>query len=98
MVSKIIFIFATVKRDLPMNNVYVRPENPLRNMAEYMLSIISHFAECKGLNEQQAYRYMKRYGGIKLINDYYRIMHTLSFKDAIDAMTSYMHRQGGAIV
>lgn len=72
--------------------------NKLRDKAEYLLSVISHFAERKGLNEMQAYRYAKRYGGIRLIDEHYDIMHTLSFDDAIDSMTSYMQRQGGAIL
>lgn len=32
-----------------------------------------------------------------MIDEYYDIMHTLSFTDALDSMTVYMRRQGGAV-
>lgn len=69
----------------------------LRNKAEYLLSLVSQFADSKGLSEQQAYRYINHYGGIELIDRHYGIMHTLSFADALDALTSYIKRQGGGI-
>lgn len=72
-------------------------QNILRDKAEYLLSIISHFAERNNLNVMQAYRYAKRFGGINLVDKHYTIMHTLGFDDALDSFTSYMKRQGGAI-
>nr|WP_325289249.1 DUF3791 domain-containing protein [uncultured Bacteroides sp.] len=71
--------------------------SPVRDKAEYLLSLISHFAKRNGLNVMQAYRYVKRYGGVRLIDEHYPIMHTLSFDDALDSLTSYLKRQGGAI-
>ena len=69
----------------------------IRDKAEYLLSLISHFAERNGLNKMQAYRYIKRFGGIKLVDEHYNIMHTLSFDEALDSLTHYLNRQGGAI-
>lgn len=69
----------------------------VRDKAEYLLSLISHFAERNGLNVMQAYRYVKRFGGVELVNEHYNIMHTLSFDDALDSLTNYLHRRGGAI-
>lgn len=69
----------------------------LRDKAEYLMSLISHFAERNGLSIPQAYRYVKRYGGICLVDEHYDIMHTLSFTDALESMTMYMKRQGGAV-
>ena len=59
----------------------------LRDKAEYLMSLISHFAERNGLSVPQAYRYVKRYGGICLVDEHYDIMHTLSFTDALGSMT-----------
>lgn len=39
----------------------------LRDKAEYLMSLISHFAERNGLSIPQVYRYVKRYGGICLL-------------------------------
>lgn len=69
----------------------------IRDKAEYLLCLVSHFAERNGLNVMQAYRYIKRFGGVKLVDEHYNIMHTLSFDDAMDSLTNYLKRQGGAI-
>lgn len=69
----------------------------IRDKAEYLFSIIYHFAERNKLTVQQAYRYIKRYGGVQLVDEHYDIMHTLSFNDALDSLTSFLRRQGGAI-
>lgn len=76
----------------------IAERNITRDKAEYLLSLISHFAERNGLNVQQAYRYVKRFGGVKLVDEHYNVMHTLSFNDALDSLTHYLQRQGGAIV
>ena len=44
----------------------------LRDKAEYLMSLISHFAERNGLSVPQVYRYVKRYGGICLVVELYR--------------------------
>lgn len=69
----------------------------LRDKAEYLLAMVDHFAEKNRLSVPQAYRYFKRYGGVCLIDEHYDIMHTLSFSDALESMTVYMKRQGGAV-
>lgn len=75
----------------------MKKKNILRNKAEYLLALVSHFAERNGLNVPQAYRYIKRYGGVRLVDEHYDIMHTLSFADALESMTVYMKRQGGTV-
>lgn len=72
-------------------------KNVLRDKAEYLLALVSHFAERNGLSVPQAYRYIKRYGGVRLVDEHYDIMHTLSFADALESMTVYMKRQGGMV-
>lgn len=89
------YICHAIDKSGPMNTVV--EHSPVRDKAEYLLSLISHFAKRNGLNVMQAYRYVKRYGGVRLIDEHYPIMHTLSFDDALDSLTSYLKRQGGAI-
>lgn len=69
----------------------------LRDKAEYLMALVSHFAENNGLSESQAYNYIKRYGGVSLVDEHYDIMHTLSFTEALESMTVYMKRQGGTV-
>ena len=59
------------------------------------MSLISHFAERNGLSIPQVYRYVKRYGGICLVDEHYDIMHTLRFIDALESMTMYMNAKEG---
>lgn len=54
----------------------------IRDKAEYLMSLISHFAKWHNLNVLQSYRYVKRYGGVDMVDKHYDIMHTLSFSDA----------------
>lgn len=70
----------------------------IRDKAEYLMSLISHFAKWHNLNVLQSYRYVKRYGGVDMVDKHYDIMHTLSFSDAMDMLINYMKRQGGGIV
>jgi hypothetical protein len=60
----------------------------LRDKAEYLMALVSRFAEMNGLSILQAYQYIKRYGGIGMIDEYYDIMHTLSFTDVLDSYQS----------
>ena len=70
----------------------------IRDKAEYLMSLISHFAKWHNLNVQQSYRYVKRYGGVDMVDKHYDIMHTLSFSDAMDMLVNYVKRQGGGIL
>lgn len=72
--------------------------NQLRDKAEYLMSLIAHFAERNGLTVMQAYRYCKRFGAINLVDEHYEIMHTLSFPEALESITIYMQRKGGSLV
>ena len=71
--------------------------SPIRDKAEYLMSLIAHFAERQGLTVMQAYRYCKRFGGITLVDEHYEIKHTLSFQEALDSMITYMKRKGGSL-
>ena len=69
----------------------------IKDKAEYLMALISNFAKNHGLNVFQSYRYVKRYGGIELVDEHYEIMHTLSFAEALDMLVNYLKRQGGKI-
>ena len=72
-------------------------EEEVRNNEEYVVAIISEFAKAKHLTQSQAFRYLRRFKGISLINLHYNIMHTLRMEDVLDDLTAYCRRQGGAI-
>lgn len=70
----------------------------VRNKAEYIIASVNEFARRHGLTEIQAYRYLKRFSGIDMLERFYGVMHTLSFKDTTDDLTAFCHRNGGGLL
>lgn len=66
-----------------------------KDISEYMVHLISAFASHYSLTDVEAYRYLHRFGAIKVAHDYYDVMHTQTFDDMIQSMASYCHRKGG---
>lgn len=58
---------------------------------------IAEFGKKHRLSEQQAYRYLKQFGAIELIDRCYDVMHTQSFSDMVTDVTTYCHRKGGRL-
>ena len=49
------------------------------------------------MTEVEAYRYLNQYGAIKVMHDFYDVMHTQPFDDMVQSMASYCHRKGGEL-
>lgn len=64
---------------------------------EYTIAAISEFAKRHNLSTVEAFRYLKRFRGLEMLDKFYDVMHTLSFKDTTDDLTAYCYRQGGAL-
>lgn len=69
-----------------------------KDKVEYIIAFISDFAKTHSLSTMQAYRYLERFKGLEFIDKFYGVLHTFSFEDAIDDLTAYCHRKGGALV
>lgn len=54
----------------------------------------SGFGKKHGLPRIEAYRYLKRFKGMEMLDKFYYVMHTFSFKDTTDDLTAFCHRQG----
>lgn len=70
----------------------------IKDKIEYVIAAISEFGKRHGLSRVEAYRYLKRYHGMDMLDKFYDVMHTLSFKDVTDDLTAFCHRHGGALV
>lgn len=70
----------------------------IKEKVEYVIAAISEFGQRHKLSRAEAYRYLKRFKGLEMLDKFYDVMHTLSFKDTTDDLTAYCHRQGGALV
>ena len=70
----------------------------ISDKVEYVIAVISEFGKRHGLSRVEAYRYVKRFQGMDMLDKFYDVMHTLSFKDVTDDLTAFCHRHGGALV
>ena len=66
-----------------------------KHISEYIVALIAAFANHYSMTEVEAYRYLSRYGAIKVAHDFYDVMHTQSFDDMVQSMASYCQRKGG---
>lgn len=69
----------------------------IKDISEYIVLFIAAFARRYSLTDVEAYRYLHHYGAIKVVHDYYDVMHTQSFDDMVQSMAIYCRRKGGII-
>lgn len=68
-----------------------------KDKIEYMVMIVAEFAKRYRLTTKQAYRYIVRYKGFELCEEFYGIMHTLSIDDDLDSLATYCRKNGGLL-
>jgi len=64
---------------------------------QYLVALISEFAQHYHLTPAQAERYISRYGALELCDKHYNSMHTLSWSDNINSIATYCRRKGGKL-
>ena len=69
----------------------------IRDIAEYIVALISAFASRFSMTDVEAYKYLHRYGAIKVAHDYYDVMHTQPMDDMVQSMAVYCQRNGGEL-
>jgi len=69
----------------------------IKDIAEYLVVLIRLFARRFSMTEVQAYRYLRQYGAIKVVHEFYDVMHTQPFDDMVESMVSYCRRKGGTL-
>lgn len=67
------------------------------NTIEYLILIVSEFAQENQISEVEAYRYLNMYGAMQLCEKHYDIMHTLSVEENVDSLKDYCRRKGGSL-
>lgn len=71
-----------------------REEN---NKLKYFIALIAEFARRYGIGEKQAFNYIRRFKGMDYLNDFYDVLHTQSFEDAIESTSIICQRHGGML-
>ncbi|MCF0181048.1 MAG: DUF3791 domain-containing protein [Muribaculaceae bacterium] len=67
------------------------------NLLKYTIAVVAEFAKHFGISQKQSFNYLKRFLGLDYLLEYYDVLHTLSFEDAIEAMTAICKRNGGLL-
>ncbi len=63
------------------------------NKIEYLVLLVTAFADQSKMTEAEAYRYLSRYGALALCEKHYGIMHTLSLEENLQTLQEYCHRK-----
>ncbi len=69
----------------------------VKDISEYIVALIAAFASHYSMTDAEAYRYLNAHGAIKVMHDYYDVMHTQPFDDMVQSMASYCQRKGGTL-
>ncbi len=64
-----------------------------KDISEYIVLLIAAFASRYQMTDAEAYRYLSRYGAIKVAHDFYDVMHTQPMADMVQSMATYCHRK-----
>ena len=59
--------------------------------------LIAAFASHYSMTDAEVYRYLSRYGAIKVVHDFYDVMHTQPMNDMVQSMITYCQRKGGEL-
>ena len=66
----------------------------MKDKIKYIVALIAEFASHYQLTDAQAVRYLQQYHAIELCDKHYEVMHTLTFRDNIESLTTYCKRRG----
>lgn len=68
-----------------------------KNMIDYFVICINEFANRYRLTAKEAFEYLYEFQGLKFLENFYDIQHTLSFDDTVDNLTVVCQNNGGKI-
>ena len=68
------------------------------DISEYIIWLISDFAKRYSITNIKAYEYLKQYRAIDFIQDYYDVLHTFSFEQAVEDISKYCAHRGGKLI
>ena len=72
------------------------PQNVM-NIIEYLVLIVSEFANRNSISEAEAYAYLGTYGALAVCEKHYGVIHTLSVEENIESLAEYCRRKGGQL-
>lgn len=67
------------------------------NKLRYTIALIAEFAKTFSMKDNEAFNYLKNYRGLDYLSQFYDVLHTLTFDDAIEAIANICHSHGGSL-
>lgn len=64
---------------------------------KFTIALIAEFAKKFDISKKQAYNYLRRFKGLDYLKDFYDVLHTLSFEEAIHDISIICFRNGGKL-
>jgi predicted methyltransferase len=77
--------------------IFAIPMVSVNDISEYIVALIAAFASHYNMTDVEAYKYLNKYGAIKVAHDFYDVMHTQPMDDMVQSMSSYCKRKGGSL-
>ena len=68
-----------------------------QNKVTYIIYCVNAFAKRYELSAKQAFAYLRRFQGIKFLDECYEAEHQLSISDAVDDLYVICKRNGGQL-
>lgn len=69
----------------------------IKDFFEYTVALINEFGKKFGISDAEAFRYMRNYEALSYVQNNYEILHTLTFDDVVESVSSLCRRKGGAL-
>ncbi len=73
-------------------------EELTKNKIDFLIALISEFANAYQLTTADAYAYIRKYGGVEFFEKHYDVLHTESFYWMTKDMAEYCRNHGGYLL
>lgn len=68
-----------------------------KNMTDYFVVCVNEFAKRYDISAREALFYLDQHEGLRFLEEFYDVQHTLSFDETVDNLTVICQRYGGEL-
>lgn len=68
-----------------------------KNMTDYFVVCVNEFAKRHDIGAKEALFYLDQYEGLRFLEEFYDVQHTLSFDETVDNLTLICKKHGGEL-
>lgn len=67
------------------------------NILKFTIAVVTEFAKFYGISQKQAYNYLVRFKGMEHLDEFYNVLHMLSFEDNVETLAEVCQHNGGML-